>query len=137
MITKDLILRYQKSNETLDKIGKEITNELTPILEKLIELQESYLENEEMFGIEIIPLIDIYDYSLDFEIEGDDLVIMLSGYDETMGYTVRIPFSSLTLSGVEKWFNEKIEEVRDKMRKQLEDPEYQEYLKLKKKYESN
>lgn len=134
MITKDLIMKYQKSSEALDKIGKEITDELTPILEKLVELQDNY---EGEFDIEIMPLIDIYDYSLNFNIENDDLVIMFSSYDDTIGYTVRIPFSYLSLSNIESWFNMRIKELESEFKKQLEDPEYQEYLKLKEKYESN
>lgn len=140
MISKNLIKEYQKLNETLDKIGQEITNELTPILEKLIKLQENYLsfcEKEGILGIEIIPLIDLYDYSLDFEIDKDDLVIMFSNDDESVVFSVNVPFSCLSLSEIENWFNEKIKDVKEKMTKQLEDPEYQEYLKLKKKYESD
>jgi len=134
MIIKDLIIKYQKSSEALDKIGKEITDELIPILKKLVELQDNYKGE---FDIAVMPLIYIYDYSLNFNIENDDLVIMFSSYDDTVGYTVRIPFSYLSLSNIESWFNMRIKELESEFKKKLEDPEYQEYLKLKEKYESN
>lgn len=125
-----------KITEAEKRLGKHIVSRL----KYLYKLQEDYRKNYPQF----IPLIDWED----IEIEIDDIQILedslMINYYNTYTYNggeIIIPIDALEDdSGIEKWFGIKTSEFEnrlEKAKKEKEAKEYNEFLRLKEKYECN
>ena len=138
MNIREKIKALEKLESEISDLEEELGKYITLKLKYLYKLQEEYRKSKPTFK----PIIGWKDISVDcgdILISGNNLEL---SYHNTYTYNngnIEIPIDALEDdSEIERWFKSKTSEFEkrlEKAKKEHEDKEYQEYLKLKNKYE--
>lgn len=138
MNIREKIKALEKLESEVSDLEEELGKYITTKLKYLYKLQEEYRKSKPTFK-PIIAWEDIVVASGDIQISGNNLELY---YYNTYTYNkgdIEIPIDALEDdSKIERWFKSKtseFEERLEKAKKELEDKQYKEYLKLKEKYE--